>query len=137
DLKADGPPTVFSKVPDQFADYIFNGAGAGTSVVSASHMDFADGEALFSYITITGTGSNAKITDAGVALIKDSGNGTAGPPMPVFQAPKTGEDFATITFVLGVPRTPDTTPPTVKVTAPNGGETAMSGSQLSITFTSR
>ncbi|MEW6732551.1 MAG: hypothetical protein AB1489_14575 [Acidobacteriota bacterium] len=132
DMKADGAATVFYQgVSDKFAGNI-GGFGDDSSGIEYTHMDFADGQALFSFVNMDGD----TVSDSGLASIKAKPDGTAGDPKRIFQAPRVQGGFAGVTLVTGVPRIPDTGPPQVKVTAPNGGETIAGGSQLNITFTS-
>jgi hypothetical protein len=126
-LVADGPPTVFATLPEQFTATIFS-FGTGSSTAASAQLDFADGQALFSFVTLNS--SNA-ITDSGAAIVKEGGA-----PVKIFEAAKSGDSFGVLTFVKGIPRATDNTPPTVKVNMPNGGETVSSGTQLAISFTS-
>jgi hypothetical protein len=132
-FEADGDPTVFYTGPTQFLGFI-GSFGPGSSGIEVDHMDFADGTALFAYSTLDSSGMNE--TARGIAAVKDSGSGTAGTPMSVFEAPKDSMgNLGGITFVLNVPHSANTTPPTVAVTAPTAGQMVMGGSSLAIDFT--
>ncbi len=138
DLKADGPPKVFftndpqtfrTRLSDFFDDR--DASTAGNSTFESASMGFADGVALISFAKINAAGN--AFTDSGIAIIRD---GVATAPPRVFQAPRAGTAFGQVTFVFNAPNNVDSTPPTVKVNAPNGGEMVTGGTQLNITFTS-
>jgi len=131
DLDADGPPKIFLTVPTQFRGF-FTDFGDGTSAIFSTTMDFGDDRAAFSYITVAGN----NIAQAGVALVRDNGNGFGTGTAALIENPPA---MGLFNVVRGVPNNSvpaDATPPTVAVTSPNGGEMVMGGTNLSITFTS-
>jgi len=138
DLKADGAPKLFFNNDPQTLRTLFfdffsdqDPDSAGVSTFESASMGFADGVALINFAKFNAAGN--ALADSGIAIIR-AGVTTA--PPRVFQAPRAGTAFGSVVFVFNAPNTADTTPPTVKVTAPNGGEMVMGGTQLNITFTS-
>lgn len=134
DLVADGPAKVFYTATPSF-DSNFGSFGDGSSGVEVSHMDFAGGQAFFSFIAANAAGD--ALIDSGVAMVKDGGGGVGGAATRIFQAPKTSSGaFGGITEVKGVPVVTDNVAPTVTVATPNGGEVINGGTQLQINFSS-
>ncbi|MBX7221530.1 MAG: hypothetical protein K1Y36_16385, partial [Blastocatellia bacterium] len=132
DLKADGAPKNFISLPSTQVGFVLDGYGPTASIVTCPKADFQNGVLGYCYLTLNGN----NFSGATVSFAKDKGDGTAGPSTAVFEGPKAGNGFGFPTFVNLGPTSGDTTPPTVKVTAPNGGETAKSGTQLAITWQS-
>ncbi len=133
DLKADSTTSLFYTASPQFQG-IVGSFGTGTSAITTSRLDYADGEALFSFASLDSTGN--KVTDAGVAILRDNGTGTIGAPTKFFSAPKTDQVVSNITFVVGVPGSNDKTAPTVKILSPTTGDKLPSNSSFTITFSS-
>lgn len=130
DLKADGAPTVFSSLPETSIG-IAGSFGEGTSAVSITRMDFADGQALVSLATLTPDLSS--FAGSTLSMIKDNGTGVGGAPVTIIEG---GSSVPFFTAIIGVPRKGDATPPTVAVVSPNGGEIATGNTMLPISFTS-